>query len=62
MDMTTQFARQRGWLPDRYWYQLNGRSPEENLWDQRAKMRRNLVDGDDIDTVDVKIRSEVKIK
>ena len=35
MDITTKLAYQQGMLPDRYWYQLNGKSATENYTEQR---------------------------
>ena len=35
MDMTTKYSYLRGTLPDRYWYQLNGKSAAENYIEQR---------------------------
>ena len=29
------YARQRGWMPDWAWYQLNGKSAQENWLEQR---------------------------
>jgi hypothetical protein len=41
-------------LPDRYWYQLNGRSATENYIEQRLESRD--------DEEEVIIRSEVTVK
>lgn len=30
MDLATYLSYQRGTLPDRFWYQLNGKSAQEN--------------------------------
>lgn len=30
MNFMTHYARSLGKLPDRYWYQLNGKSAQEN--------------------------------
>ncbi len=54
MDMGTKIAYQRGWIPDRYWYQLNGRSATENYIEQRLESR-------DVEE-EVIIRSEVTVK
>ena len=37
-DQSTLLSRQRGTLPDRYWYQLNGKSAQENYNAQHKKM------------------------
>ena len=42
MDLSTQYSRERGSLPNRYWHQLNHRSPEENLAEERELMSANL--------------------
>ena len=54
MDITTKLAYQQGMLPDRYWYQLNGRSATENY----IKQRLESLD----DEEEVIIRSEVTVK
>ena len=54
MDISTIFAYQQGMLPDRYWYQLNGRSATENYIEQRLELRD--------DEEEVIIRSEVTVK
>lgn len=50
----TILSRQRGTLPDRYWYQLNGRSVAENYADQKQ-----LAAEDDEELI---ITSEVRMK
>ena len=53
-DNTTLLSRQRGMLPDRYWYQLNGKTAAENYADQKQAIKdeeEKLV-----------ITSEVKVK
>ena len=30
MDLMTKLSYERGTLPDRFWYQLNGKSAQEN--------------------------------
>ena len=62
-DQNTLLPRQRGTLPDKFWYQLSGKSAQENYMEQKAKMYERLVedkedDGDD----EIFITSEVKIK
>lgn len=34
-NLITALSRQRGTLPDRYWYQLNGKTAAENYADQK---------------------------
>ena len=57
-DQSTLLSRQRGALPDRYWYQLNGKSPQENYQEQKEKMYAELTEEDD----ELYIVSEVKLK
>jgi len=38
MDKSTGFARERGNIPDRYWYQLNGEDPIDNYREQKEKI------------------------
>jgi hypothetical protein len=45
-------------LPDRYWYQLNGKSAQENYQEQKEKMYAELTEEDD----ELYIVSEVKLK
>ena len=52
-DKTTILSRQRGTLPERYWYQLNGKSAAENYADQKQPAE---------DDEELIIASEVKIK
>ena len=54
MDITTKFAYQQGKLPDRYWYQLKGRSAQKNYIDQ-ILMRQDAEE-------EIVIRSEVSVK
>ena len=54
MDLSTYLSYQRGTLPSRYWYQLNGRSAAENYMEQRMAQ----MDDDE----NVIIRSEVSVK
>ena len=54
MELFTKLAYERGMLPDRYWYQLNGKSAQENYIEQRFGWRK--------DTEEVIIRSEIKVK
>ena len=63
-DQNTLLSRQRGTLPDKFWYQLNGKSAQENYIEQRAKMYERLAEENDDDDGDdeIFITSEVKIK
>lgn len=54
MDLATYLSYQRGTLPSRYWYQLNGRSATENYMEQRTER----MDDDE----EVIVRSEVSVK
>lgn len=42
MDLLTRYSRERGSLPNRYWHQLNHKSPEENLAEEREQVSANL--------------------
>ena len=57
-DATTLLSRQRGTLPDMFWYQMNGKSAQENYCEQLEKIRADLAEGDE----EIYITSEVKIK
>ena len=54
MDITTKLSYVQGKLPDRYWYQLNGRSATENYIEQRLETPD--------EEEEVIIRSEVSVK
>ena len=60
----TNYSRQRGKLPDWAWYQLNGKSAEENLIEQRKKIYERFADQEDgeEDVPQVSFISEVKVK
>lgn len=60
----TNYSRQRGKLPDWAWYQLNGKSAEENLIEQRKKIYERFADQEDgdEDAPQVSFASEVKVK
>ena len=58
-DQSTLLARQLGMLPDMYWYQLNGKSAEEN-WREQYNDHMSFDTDDGIDSLHV--TSEVKIK
>ena len=40
MDFSTQLAREMGKLPDIFWYQLNGKSAQENYNDQKNRKHK----------------------
>ena len=58
-DATTNYARQRGWMPDWAWYQLNGKSAQENWMEQHESILADLTGND---TTEIVIKSEVKTK
>ena len=55
----TLISRQRGTLPDKYWYQLNGKPAQENFQEQRENMYAALTEEDDDG---IFIKSEVSVK
>ena len=57
-DQSTLLSRQRGTLPDKFWYQLNGRSAQENYIYQKDRMFADLTEEAD----ELHIISEVKLK
>ncbi len=57
-DQSTLLSRECGSLPDRYWYQLNGKSAQENYQEQKENMIADLTEEDE----EIYITSEVKIK
>ena len=61
-DQNTLLSRERGSLPDKFWYQLNGKSAQENYMDQKARIYENLTEQDDDGDDEIHITSEVKIK
>lgn len=61
-DKSTLLSRARGTLPDKFWYQLNGKSAQENFMEQRAKLYEELSDEEDDSEDEIKVTSEVKIK
>lgn len=44
---STIYARSSGKLPDRYWYQLNGKAAQENYMEQRRDIYEALADQED---------------
>ena len=59
-----RLARSRGMVPDWVWYQINGKSAQENWMEQRQKMLDNLADQEDADdpVPQFIFTSEVKVK
>jgi hypothetical protein len=57
-DKSTLLSRDRGSLPDKFWYQLNRKSAQENYQEQKEKMYSDLREEDD----ELQIVSEVKLK
>ena len=58
-DQTALVSRERGTMPDRYWYQFNGKTATENWKEQHERIYSDLME-DDSDSFHV--ISEVKIK
>ena len=52
-----KYARRRGLMPDWAWYQLNGKSAQENWIEQRENILGSLTD-----TPQITFASEVKLK
>lgn len=48
-------------MPDRAYYQLNGKSAQENYADQKRKMQQRFME-QETDVSDVHVTSEVSIK
>lgn len=42
MDRIIEIAHQRGNCPDRFYYQVNGKSPQENFIAHRHKLREKV--------------------
>lgn len=61
MNDAIKLARSLGKLPDRYWYQLNGKTAQTNYAEQRRTICEALDDQEDEAVVFV-LNSEVKIK
>ena len=55
-----KYARRRGLVPDLAWYQINGKSAQENWMEQREKILAALTTQDD--TPQITFTSEVKVK
>lgn len=61
MNFMTGYARSLGTLPDRYWYQLNAKTAQENYAEQRKNIYEALAEPEDEGIIFV-LNSEVKIK
>lgn len=59
LDRTSALARERGNLPNRYYYQLNGKSPQENYIEQKKEMIEKLLSDEEDDTV-IAVRTVVE--
>lgn len=44
MDFMTVYARRCGKLPNRYWYQLNDQSAQQNFVEQRTAIYERLME------------------
>ena len=58
-DRSTLLSRERGTLPDRYWYQINGKSAQENYAEQKQRILAELTEEEE---ASVHITSEVEVK
>lgn len=56
-----QFWKNRGMVPDWYWYQVNGQSPNQNLEQQRQQFLERIGYFDDTPT-EIKFTFESKVK
>ena len=61
-DQSTLLSRQRGTLPDKFWYQLNGKSATENYMEQREKMYEKLQEAEEQPLPYIIFTKEVKIR
>ena len=62
MDKQTLYAlRKMGKISDRYWYQLNGNSPQENFIEQRQNILDDI-NGDEDKQTNVVFTFESKVK
>ena len=57
-----EFYHDHGWMPDKFYYQLNGKSAQENFNDWHNKMMAKLLADDSDDDFEIHITSEVKKK
>ena len=58
-DKTTLLSRQKGSLPDKFWYQLNGESAQVNYQEQKENMLADLTEEENDS---LHITSEVTVK
>lgn len=49
----TQYARSCGKLPNRYWYQLNGQSAQQNWMEQRQESLDAVTEQEDAEIIEV---------
>lgn len=56
------FYRDRGMVPDWYWYQVNGQSPIQNFEEQRRKIYDRINYGYDWEPMNIKFTFESKLK
>ena len=59
LDKSTLMSREQGKLPDRYWYQFDGKSAQENYAEQKQRILAELTEEDE---ESVSITSEVTVK
>ena len=59
LDKSTLMSREQGKLPDRYWYQFDGKSAQEKYTEQRQRILAELTEEDE---ESVSITSEVTVK
>ena len=58
-EQTTLMSRERCTLPDKFWYQLNGKTATENWKEQHERIYADL---EEADSDSFHIISEVKVK
>lgn len=56
------YFRDRGMVPDLFWYQLNGKSPQENFEEQRNNIYEQINYGDTNEPMNIKVTCESKVK
>ena len=56
------YFRDRGMVPDQFWYQLNGKSPQENFEEQRNNLYEQINYGDNNEPMNIKVTCESKVK
>ena len=57
-----RYFRDRGMVPDLFWYQLNGKSPQENFEEQRNNIYEQINYGDNNEPMNIKVTCESKVK